>query len=544
MLSITVIFILLAISLFSYHITPILFSRITSTILIYSALLSINVIDISSLASGVGIYSGFFHVNITSLSIDAFIFICASIIILSFTVFNYTFHNNIITTSTVKYSSVQEYSLMVVFIVIGQSLLISSSDIVSIFLSIELQSFAIYVLCTLYKNSMSSTSAGLKYFLLGGLSSAVILLGTGVIYSYTGLTEFESIYLLCQVNDGNSMFNEVTLGLVLIGIGFLFKVASAPLHNWAPDVYDGTPTIVTIFISTIPKISLFVFILELQTGIEGSFGALSLIQNNIEDNYNNIFKNLLLIGSILSLIIGTVIGLSQHKIKRLIAYSTISHVGFILLALLINSKESIESFLFYIIQYSVTNICAFLCLLQIGYMRINTVQNNISEDTDTTSNDIEFINDIKGEFNRNPILTFAFSMCLFSIAGIPPLIGFFAKQIVLYSSLENEYYFISIICVVVSIISSAYYLKIIKVIYFSTPSETPITFTMNNVSTIKDYNYAYTDTVENNIRKNISISSQISLSISVLVIIITIFVLQPQILLNSSNLIALTLFNY
>lgn len=282
MLSIGLISLLLAIPLFSYRINPIIFNKITSIILIYSALLSINVLDISSLASGVGIYSGLFHVTTTSLSIEAFLFISGAIILIGFQVFNNRDNNNnaigVLSNSknTLFYSAVQEYPLIVVFTVIGQSLLISSSDIVSMYLSIELQSFAVYVLCTLYRNSESATSAGLKYFLLGGLSSAVILLGTGVIYNYTGLTQFESIYLLCQVNDQGSIITEVTLGLVLIGTGFLFKVASAPLHNWAPDVYDGVPTIVTAFISTMPKISLFVFLLELQTGFEGSFESLSL----------------------------------------------------------------------------------------------------------------------------------------------------------------------------------------------------------------------------------------------------------------------------
>lgn len=165
---------------------------------------------------------------------------------------------------------------MILFTTIGASLLLSSSDLVSIYLSIELQSFAVYILATLYRNSESATAAGLKYFLLGGLSSALILLGTALIYSYTGLTQFESIYVLTSVAGNNDYLVALVFGLVLIGIGFLFKVAAAPLHNWAPDVYDGTPTVVTAWLSTIPKISIFVFLLELQTGLQGSFESLSL----------------------------------------------------------------------------------------------------------------------------------------------------------------------------------------------------------------------------------------------------------------------------
>lgn len=521
MLTIGLISLLVYVPLFSYCITPSLFNRITSIVLIYSALLSVNVLDISSLASGVGIYSGLFHVTPLSLSIEAFLFIVGALILLGFP--NITRGPD--QTKSIFYYSISEYSLMILFTSIGQSFLCSSSDLVSMYLSIELQSFALYVLCTLYRNSESATSAGLKYFLLGGLSSALILLGSALIYSYTGLTQFESIYSLCTVISVNvSNYSEniqpVTLGLVLIGIGFLFKVAAAPLHNWAPDVYDGAPSIVTSWLTTMPKISIFVFLLELQTGLEGSFESLSVI---IGDSSINIWKNLLLISSLLSLIIGTVVGLSQYRIKRLLAYSTISHVGFLLLALLMNSEESIESFLFYLIQYSITNVCAFITLLAFGY----AIYNNKS--SSNNSGDIQFIDELRGQFKTNPLLVFSFSMCLFSIAGIPPLIGFFAKQMVLYSSTHAGYYFLSIICIICSVISASYYLKIIKVLYFSSFFKTTDTsVNLENEVTIK----------------NNGVSNVHSLSISILTMIITLFVLQPQILLNSCHLLALSLFYY
>lgn len=377
------------------------------------------------------------------------------------------------------------------------------------YLSIELQSFAVYILATLYRNSESATAAGLKYFLLGGLSSALILLGTALIYSYTGVTQFESIYALTSVAGDDNYTGALIFGLLLIGIGFLFKVAAAPLHNWAPDVYDGTPTVVTAWLSTMPKISIFVFLLELQTGLEGNFESLSL---ELGDSSVNIWKNLLLVSSVLSLVIGTVLGLSQYRIKRLLTYSTISHVGFLLLALSMNTEESIESLLFYLIQYSLTNVNVFLVLLAFGYI-IHVYPKR----------DIEFIDSLKGQFTSNPLLGISFALCLFSMAGIPPLIGFFAKQIVLYSSTHAGYYFLSIVAILVSVISASYYLKIIKVMYFDIDAN-------NEGLSIK--------VAEE------SVTNVHAFIISTLTIIITLFVLQPSILLNSCHLLALSLFYY
>jgi NADH-ubiquinone oxidoreductase chain 2 len=333
----------------------------------------------------------------------------------------------------------------------------------------------------------------------------------------------------------SSVYNGgVTCGLLLIGIGFLFKVAAAPLHNWAPDVYDGVPTIVTSWLTTMPKISIFVFLLELQSGLEGSFESLSLLLG--DDSSINIWKNLLLIASILSLIIGTVVGLSQYRIKRLLAYSTISHVGFLLLALAINTEESIESFLFYLIQYSLTNVNTFLILLAFGYILSTSksylLANRTSNKQSINTTDIQFIDQLKGQFKENPLLGLSLALCLFSMAGIPPLIGFFAKQMVLYSSTHGGYYFLSIIAILVSVISASYYLKIIRVIYFDTQD------TSNDI--------VNTNTTED-LKENTTlpkITNVHSLLISSLTMIILLFVLQPSILLNSCHILALSLFYY
>lgn len=539
MLSIGLISLLVAIPVFSYRITPSLFNRITSVVLIYSALLAFNGLHIESLASGVGIYSGLFHVTTVSVAIEGFLLFTGALILLGW---GPVTDKTIVRSSTTVVPTISEYSLMILFTSMGATLLLSSSDLVSMYLSIELQSFAVYILATLYRDSESATSAGLKYFLLGGLSSALILLGTALIYSYTGLTQFESIYTLVQVTGSDSVAYSaaysggVTCGLLLIGIGFLFKVAAAPLHNWAPDVYDGVPTIVTSWLTTMPKISIFVFLLELQSGLEGSFESLSLLLG--DETSINIWKNLLLIASVLSLIIGTVVGLSQYRIKRLLAYSTISHVGFLLLALAINTEESIESFLFYLIQYSLTNVNTFLILLAFGYIMSTSKSYLLSNRTinkqSVNSTDIQFIDQLKGQFKENPLLGLSLAICLFSMAGIPPLIGFFAKQMVLYSSTHGGYYFLSIIAILVSVISASYYLKIIRVIYFDSPRVAPRTDVVYTENTINSSETITTPTITN----------VHSLLISSLTMIIVLFVLQPSILLNSCHILALSLFYY
>ena len=354
------------------YISPILFTRISSIVFIYAGALSFNAFYIQSIGSGIGIYSGLFHITVVSQLLDTFIFLIGSFILISWPSITYSNNSNLLERLTMQkeltstnlelnknsiYYAIQ-YSLIVLFSTLGASLLISSADLISMYLTIELQSFGVYILSTIYRDSESATSAGLKYFLLGCLSSCLILLGAVIIYSFTGLTQFESIYSLVSVSDTHSITQGLSLGLIIIIVGFLFKIAAAPLHNWSPDVYDESPTIVTIWLTIMPKISIVIFILELYTqiGIIGNsislpevkeiLDSVNIINLNqlyqnilVSENTFNFLKNLLLISSLLSLIIGTVVGLAQTKIKRLLTYSTISHVGFILLALAINTEQ-------------------------------------------------------------------------------------------------------------------------------------------------------------------------------------------------------------
>jgi len=575
-ISILILIVAIALPSFNKQISPILFTRISSIIFLYAGALSFNALYIQSIGSGIGIYSGLFHVTLVSQLLEVFLLIIGSLILIAWPLKASTVTSNSI------FSLRTEYSLIVLFSSLGASLLVSSADLVSMYLSIELQSFGVYILATLYRDSESATSAGLKYFLLGGLSSCLILLGAGLIYTFTGLTNFESIYSLISVSDSHNIIQGLSLGMVLIFVGFLFKIAAAPLHNWAPDVYDDSPTIVTIWLTIMPKISIIILLLELTTqayssvsllsiggdslsyssaGLGGSLDIINTILGNSnlngaestspsEGKVNTLYliTNLLLISSLLSLIIGTVVGLAQTKIKRLLAYSTISHIGFILLALAINSEQSIDSLIFYIIQYSITNLNTFLIIIALGYIINNSLSTIPTASLRTegeellhkeaisarykAETDLRFISELKGQFFSNPLLSLSLTVCLFSMAGIPPLMGFFSKQFVLSSALDSGYYFISIIAILVSVISASYYLKIIRVLHTTVSSPHTQEGKVESTALLS---------VGGN---QITLSNIHSFLISSLTLSILLFVLKPSIILNSTQLLSLSLFNF
>nr|YP_010833245.1 NADH dehydrogenase subunit 2 [Agaricus bitorquis]WFG53992.1 NADH dehydrogenase subunit 2 [Agaricus bitorquis] len=564
------------------NLSSIYFTRISTILFLYAGVLNLNTFYIQSIGSGIAIYSGLFQITQVSVLIESFLFFISSLILIAWP--NISFATNNSSSSQITTSYQQDYSLIVLFSSLGSCLLISSFDLISLYISIELQSFGLYVLSTLYRDSESSTKAGLKYFLLGGLSSSIILLGCGIIYSYTGLTNFESIYSIISTSNSiiysaqpllanNTMslsygmaIHGLSLGLILIFVGFLFKIAAAPLHNWSPDVYDEVPTIVTIWLTIIPKISILILLLELQYYGFSMLTSETIIE--IPANVSNIFnlitnpgeakiaplllKNLLLISSLLSLIIGTVVGLAQSRLKRLLAYSTISHIGFILLALAINSESSIDSLIFYIVQYTITNLNVFLIIIALSYIFASSLYS--IEGKNSEIRDIRYIAELKGKFFTNPLLSLSLAICLFSMAGIPPLIGFFSKQFVLYSAIQNGYYFISIIAILVSVISASYYLKIVVQLFLNTNHslETSISSENNNVVSSllnsKTGNSLKRETSSsinnNNFITNKYLSNVHSYLISVLTLSILLFILKPSLILNSTQLLSLSLFNW
>jgi len=466
-------------------------------ILTYSSILLYDIINLTSITKSIGLYNGLLFCKNYTLVFTFFIFLL-TIIILTLTSFyskknwsnkTASFYSTILNkkreynpldtiNKTAEQFKIIEYPLILLFILIGGVFLMSSGDLVSIFLSIELQSYGLYLLCSIYRNSELATNAGLTYFLLGGLSSCIILLGQSLLYVNSGNTNLDGIYIINNIFTNNMINLDITdnihttlkvtldqyyiqLSLVILSIGFLFKISAAPFHFWSPDVYDAIPTIVTTFVAIIAKITIFIFLFELV--YYTSFSSYS-------------WKLNLLISSLLSLIIGSVLGLTQFRIKRLFAYSTISHVGFILLALSINSIESIQAFYFYIIQYSVTNLNAFLILITIGYSFITLRKAENDKDSkykpnyfmsqiDTLS-PVQFINQLKGFFYINPVLAISLTVTIYSFVGIPPLVGFFAKQMILSAALDNGYIFMTLIAILTSVIGGVYYLAIIKELFF------------------------------------------------------------------------------
>jgi len=588
-----------ALPVLNTNISSVHFYRITSIVFIITGFITINSLYLETIGTGIGIYSGLFHVTQITQFMETFFYLIVGLVLIGWPQI-ITKVNKVKYYLTDKYST--DYSLIILFSSLGSSLLIGSYDLISLYLSIELQSFGLYVLATLYRNSESSTKSGLKYFLLGSLSSAIILLGSGIVYSYTGTTNFESIYLLNSINDLNTEYflQGLTLGLILIFIGFLFKIAAAPLHNWSPDVYDGTPTIVTMYLTILPKIAIFTFLLEISTqlGIKPILNYIPLnfsnnssneITNGIEgvshllninifrdinlisygETYNNflvessIYK-LLLITSICSLLIGSVLGLAQVKIKRLLAYSTISHIGFILLALLINTEQSIDSFLFYILQYTITNLNLFLIILALTYTHnINSYQelnlknksllinkplplfliqglekgkSSFAEIISYKYKDLNYILQLKNLFFTNPLLSLCLCICLFSMAGIPPLIGFFSKQFVLYAALQNGFYLTSILAIIVSVISASYYLKIVKLLISENETDTE----SENTELLGLENSEFFPMEEN--KEVIALTNIHSFLISTLTLILLLFFIKPSLILNSTQLLSLSLF--
>jgi NADH-ubiquinone oxidoreductase chain 2 len=361
MLLTSIITILLSNAVNSRRDVSILYNRVAIIVLVYCILN--DLFSLSVITKGVGLHGGLLLVTNITQVFHIFIYIIGGLILVltsfyprkvwtsehsslkSLLVNKFVYYNTKIINKMGEQYKIAEYPLILLFIISGAVFLMSTNDLISIFLAIELQSYGLYILSTIYRNSELSTSGGLIYFLLGGLSSCFILLGTGLLYANSGSTSLDSLYIITSISDINCMGQDlwykpdyINISLVIFTVGFLFKVSAAPFHFWSPDVYDAIPTIVTTFVALIAKVSIFILLLQLVYYTNNNF---SLIDGSMNWTF------ILLISSLFSLVVGTVVGLTQFRIKRLLAYSTISHVGFILLALGISSVESTQAFLFY-----------------------------------------------------------------------------------------------------------------------------------------------------------------------------------------------------
>jgi NADH-quinone oxidoreductase subunit N len=340
-----------------------------------------------------------------------------------------------------KYENINnfEFPLLLLLAVIGTLLLISSYDLMSTYLSLELQSFCSYLLAAFKRNSEFSAEAGLKYFILGAFASGFLLFGCSLIYGFTGTTSYKNLFLFSfNLNYNFLDINGFLIGIIFLTISFLFKISAAPFHFWSPDIYEGSPTIITTFFVVIPKLGIFIFFLRL---FFDSFYT-----------YFFFWQNLLIFCSFSSLIIGSLGAIYQVKLKRLLAYSGINHVGFMLIGLCCSSIEGIYSLIFYLLTYILISIFTFLFLL---ILRKNS---NLKK--------IKYIDDFVIVSKTNPFLGLSLTICFFSIAGIPPFIGFFSKMFIFFSYISQSTYFLAIIAIFSSVLSCFYYLRIIQFSFF------------------------------------------------------------------------------
>ena len=324
-----------------------------------------------------------------------------------------------------------EYPILILSSVLGMMIMISSNDLIVFYMGLELQSLALYVLATFNRDQLKSSEAGLKYFVLSALSSGLLLYGCSLIYGFTGSTNFNVISTQFNTNE-----YAITFGIVFILVGLAFKISAVPFHMWAPDVYEGSPTSVTLFFTMVPKIAaLTVFIRFLYVPF------LNLIDQ---------WQMILVFLSIASMLFGAIAAIGQKNLKRLIAYSSISHIGYALAGLATGSNEGIQSSVIYMTIYIIMNLGFFSCLLMMK-------RNNIY---------YEQIDDLSGLSKNHPLLSISLLIILFSLAGIPPLAGFFAKFYIFKSVIEQSMYFLAIVGLLSTVVAAFYYLRIIKIMYF------------------------------------------------------------------------------
>ncbi len=348
-----------------------------------------------------------------------------------------------------------EYPVLMVLAALGMMMMVSAQDLISLYLGIELQSLSLYVIAAFRRDNLRSTEAGLKYFVLGALSSGMLLYGCSMIYGFTGATNFDAIAVAVEAQNHASV--GLIFGIVFLVAGLAFKVSAVPFHMWTPDVYEGAPTPVTAFFAVAPKVAAMV--LFMRAMIE-PFAA-------ITDQWQQIIVFL----AILSMFLGAFAAIAQRNIKRLMAYSSIGHVGFALVGLAAGSAEGVRSVLIYLSIYLVMNIGAFACILS---MR-------------RKSGLAEGIDDLSGLAKEKPLMALAMAIFMFSLAGIPPLAGFFGKFYVFMAAINAGLYTLAILGVLASVVSAFYYLRIIKVMYFddaTDPLDAPISTEMRAIMVV------------------------------------------------------------
>ena len=331
-----------------------------------------------------------------------------------------------------------EFSVLVLLAVVGMMMMISANDLMSLYLGLELQSLALYVLAAFRRDAVRSTEAGLKYVILGSVASGLLLYGSSLVYGFSGTTNFTQ---LAEVLAHDAPMG-VVVGLTFVIAGLAFKVSAAPFHMWTPDVYEGSPTPVTSFMAVAPKIAAVALFLRV---VSGPFAELT-----------DAWQQIVWVISVLSMIIGSFGAIGQSNIKRLMAYSSIGHMGYALIGLAVGTAAGVQGVLVYLAIYIFMNVGTFAIILSMRQK----------------GRAVEGINDLAGLSRSQPGMALALTIFMFSMAGIPPLAGFLAKFYVFMAAVEAEMYFLAVIGLLTSVVGAFYYLRIIKIMYFDEPVET------------------------------------------------------------------------
>ncbi len=329
-----------------------------------------------------------------------------------------------------------EYSTLIVLATLGMLLMVSANDLMVLYLGIELQSLSLYILAAMKRDSRRATEAGLKYFVLGALSSGMLLYGASLIYGFTGQTELDKIAQVILLSERSI---GVIFGVAFLLAGVAFKISAVPFHMWTPDVYEGAPTPVTAFFATAPKVA-----------------AMALLIRIVIDSFEPLtrdWQQIIIFLSIASMVLAAFAGIGQKNIKRLIAYSSIGHMGFALVGLSAGNLVGVEGVAIYMAIYLTTNIGLFACILALK----------------NSSGYVENISDMAGLARTRPVVAAVIAIMMFSLVGLPPLAGFFAKWYVFLAAVEARLYVLAVIGVLASALSAFYYLRVIKTMYFDEP---------------------------------------------------------------------------
>lgn len=328
-----------------------------------------------------------------------------------------------------------EFPILLVFAGIGMMLMVSANDLLSLYMALELQSLSLYVLASFQRNAVSSSEAGIKYFILGALSSGMLLFGISLIYGFTGTIEFGAIAQTLEDMGGKPPVG-VILGLVFIIAALAFKISAVPFHMWTPDVYQGAPTSVTALFAIVPKIAAFGLLIRL---LFEPFAAIS-----------NEWEQIIYFVAACSMIVGAFAAIAQDNIKRLMAYSSIGHMGYALIGIVAGTPQGISAVILYLLIYLVMSAGVFAVILSMR--REGMAKENI--------------NALRGLSKTHPVMAYAMAALMFSMAGIPPMAGFFGKLMIFQAAVAGGFYILAIIGVLTSVVAAYYYLKIIKIMFF------------------------------------------------------------------------------